>query len=407
MAQEFCENCGSCRCKGKCIPWTQDYQEHQQATVASDQPQALSFEKRLSISYHRNIGGSGSTTSYPTSSQSVRPTYTQQRDSDAIGSSGSALQLSQLGHGGKRIVIHDQLQPRFKEWLGENRVPGEYLRNSFPQQNTDAPGQKPTSTFRLQCPYCPNSQFRDRSRLDDHMRSHSEERPYLCHKCLSKSYKRLRDLVEHLRERCRFRSESDAYGAQRIHLSPRPSHSRAIPRVPQSVPHHQSQNSYPHRISNKVDPQSQYIHQNQRGFPTTSGNAPSASARDENPALFQLTQSWPTPLDLGEEAWHMFANRRPRLENVISAATQVQQQVDDDINACWKLYLGRPAPSTYGEMLGDESEFESCDYSAAPEREKSGGLLQRVKGPEIIWSPGGLLEDHEYREENQGDSCPN
>ncbi|KAF8416827.1 hypothetical protein EV426DRAFT_625402, partial [Tirmania nivea] len=151
MAQELCTKGGSCSCKGKCISWTQDYQDHQQATVASDQPQALSSEKRLSISSQGNIGGSGSTT----------------------------------------------------------------------QQNTDAPGQPPTSTSRLQCPYCPNKQFGERSKLNDHMRSHPSVRSFSCPKCSNK-YKYQRDLVHHLKTKCKL-------GGVYIPSRPRPSYHGLIP----------------------------------------------------------------------------------------------------------------------------------------------------------------------------------
>ncbi|KAF8416829.1 hypothetical protein EV426DRAFT_721602 [Tirmania nivea] len=279
MSQESCIfNCQRCRCKVKYIPQAQDQRSSPPAITAPNQPQAPAFE---SISNQRIIGGSGGTTFYATSSQST--SSTPQRGSEVTSSSGSALQLGQLGHGRKERDTHGQWPPRLNEWLSENRgVPFEYLHNSLQQRNRDASNQQPSSTSnnppKLSCPFCQKTNFKDNSKLQDHLKTHSDERPFVCPDCHSK-YKFKRDLVEHCRKRCKLRGD----------LIPQDSHSRHLP-----------------------------------------------------------------------------------LQSIISVATQVQQQVDDVFKA-WLIHLGRPAPSTYKEMLGDGSEFERCDYSTASDRAQGRG----------------------------------
>ena len=157
-------NCGRCRCEGKCqcIPRAQDQRCELPATATSNQAPAPLEASRKKI--QRNIGSSGSTASYPTSSQSTnsRPQVKagKKRGSDASGSSGSALQRGQLGDSRKKRAT--------TEWLGQNRgVPYENLQNSFQQRNVNAPA---TSTAadppkKLICPYCPKVNFKDNSKL--------------------------------------------------------------------------------------------------------------------------------------------------------------------------------------------------------------------------------------------------
>lgn len=152
-----CINCGRLNCKGKCpIRRTSP-----PATVAPDQPKALAFEKTLNTLNQTNIGGWGSTASYSSSFQSTRSRTqvkaTKKRGSEASGSSGSA---SQLEHGRNKRATQDLRKSRTDEWLSQDRgipVPLGYQQNSIQQRNT--------STLRLQCPFCPRNNFKDKSKL--------------------------------------------------------------------------------------------------------------------------------------------------------------------------------------------------------------------------------------------------
>jgi len=204
----------------------------------------------------------------------------------------------------------------------------------------------------------------------DHMRSHSKDRPFLCPKyprCLSQ-YKYGRDLREHCRKRCRFRDESGVCAAPPIPIYPWQSHSQAQPpasrdsSIPrdQSPPHHQSPSSYPHRIPSCVDPPPENTPHDQSGFP----------ARDEEP-------SGPTSMDLDRVAQQTLENRRPRLDDAISNATQVERQLDDAHMLWVETYFGGVEPGTFTGMLGEKSEFETCDYS---DRAQGGSSSAEGKG---------------------------
>ena len=174
----------------------------------------------------------------------------------------------------------------------------------------------------------------------DHLKKHFPAKDEVCPDCHAE-YKRKRDLVDHRKNRCRFRGGSDAYASQPM----------------QSPSHHQPQNL----------PQPQYTPHGQSGFPTSR-------ARRED--LTPPQPSWSTPQGLDERAQQMFDDRRPGLEDVISNATQVEQELDEVYKAFW----GGAEPDTFGEMLGEDSGFESFDYSSAPDGAKSKGPSAEGKG---------------------------
>jgi len=83
-------------------------------------------------------------------------------------------------------------------------------------------------------------------------------------------------------------------------------------------------------------------------------------------------------MDLDRVAQQTLDNRRPRLEDAISSAALVERQLDDDFEAWWReTYWDGAEPDTFGEMLGEESEFETCDYS---DRAQDGGPSAEGKG---------------------------
>ncbi|KAF8423754.1 hypothetical protein BGX38DRAFT_548402 [Terfezia claveryi] len=296
MSPERCTNCDKLRCKGKCIVRASGQRSVPPATTTSNQPHALASERGLNISIQTNTGNSAS---YPSSFQST-------------------------------TQVNATTDDRVNEWLTQNRgIPFEYQYNSFQQPNTSTPAKQhflSTST-KYQCPHC-RKHNRDNSKLKDHLKSHLPNKTEVCPDCFSR-YKFKRDLVDHRRNRCKFRVESTA---------------QSTAEDPHSPPRHQSQNSR----------QSQYTPQNQNRFPTS-------------------TSSLSVPLGLDETAQQMFDNRRGELEDVISNATQVQQQLDEVYRLLWREHLGRDEPDTFSEMLGEGSEFESCDYSIAPDVAKDGG----------------------------------
>lgn len=291
MPPERCPNCGHLRCKGKCIVRASGPRSLAPATAASNQPHALASERGLNISIQTNTGNSAS---YPSSFQST--TQVKATTSD-----------------------------RVNEWLTQNRgVPFEYQYNSFQQPSTSTPAEQQflSTSAKHQCLLC-GKQNRDNSKLQDHLKSHARNKTEVCPDCFSR-YKFKRDLVDHRRNRCKFRVEN----------------AQPTTEDPHSPPHHQSQNSQ----------QPQYTPQNQ----STS------------------TSSLPVPLGLDKAAQKTYDNRRGEIEDVISYVTHVERQLDEEYKRLWER-LGRDEPDTFREMLGEGSEFEGCDYSIAPDGVKGGG----------------------------------
>ena len=189
----------------------------------------------------------------------------------------------------------------------------------------------------------------------DHLKSHFKVRSEMCPNCrITYIYKR--DLNKHLKK-CNMPRDRDGNNATEV----------AIPQGLQPSPHYQPQKTYPH-TPQSGSPSSDKVH------------SASAMNEDVDPALFQLSTRNSPNLDAKTSVLQAFnPTRHLPLQDVISVATQVQQQLEDSCKALvssrfghevpsnfeevWTYYFRREVPGTFEEMLGDGSEFESYDYS--------------------------------------------
>ncbi|KAF8423755.1 hypothetical protein BGX38DRAFT_548426 [Terfezia claveryi] len=180
------------------------HRQNQGSSAQSITSQAVDAKNAI----HMNFG-SGTTRNYlyqfsSTSQPTISGPHVKAPNKRSNGASGSSGSVENIEH------LDDDAKRRRTESLIADGPKFEFERNSFPDniyrytlshpvlQSSSSDQQFTSNPPRLQCPICPKANFKDKSKLTDHLRSHSKEQPFRCPnpRCHAK-YKYKRDLEKH------------------------------------------------------------------------------------------------------------------------------------------------------------------------------------------------------------------
>ncbi|RPB26652.1 hypothetical protein L211DRAFT_846834 [Terfezia boudieri ATCC MYA-4762] len=299
--------------------------------------------------------GSGSTpnslyqfpsTSWPT----ISGPYVEAPNKRSNGASDSSNNVENIEH------LDNDAKRRRTEILIADGPKFEYERNSFPDniyrdtslshpvlQRLSSDQQSTSNPPRLQCPECRKADFKDKSKLTDHLRSHSRKRPFRCLNpgCHAK-YKYKRDLQKHSKK------------CKPTRTTPSPPHFPSPARC---------------RISNNSELQSQNTLQSEiRSLASVNPN--DDLIEDSTPVQLQppygdsltcvgtqetvqlSTQSWHTVPDLGEDARRVRDSRSERIKETILTINKVSRELDYGYEQQWEYYNNRRVQDM-GEASGE------------------------------------------------------
>ncbi|KAF8416830.1 hypothetical protein EV426DRAFT_395650 [Tirmania nivea] len=375
---------------------------------------------KFKISEQRKVGGSGNTSylSSPQSDASRPQTKTsKKRSSEASGSGldGSALHPSPSTEKvARKKPFVCSTDADVRKWIQHQRDYFEYMKNNLQLQvptvtvtpssysapnSSDQQSTFTSNSTRLSCEHCKKTGFKDKSKLQDHLRRHSDERPFVCSSsgCFKK-YKYKRDLVNHAKL-CVLKGRSQPSPQSELSAPGKEFQNRPIPQqltIPTKtrLPTHPNISSpNPQYSSNPQDPRAQHTLQSQFHSPRNAkGNLTQHPSRflpqvpdghnypltgvggdlvllaqggDSTQAAIPPPADAQIALGMGKNARQVFDSRSVQINRSIGSEAlasldQMQRKPD--------THLASEAESTSRMFSREEESFNSTDRNGIQQR---------------------------------------